>query len=122
MRATNAVTRNDEERSSELVERQPLWQLDIVEVTGHNLESRGRKEVNRLLQNGWRLLHIYTLMYRDDGVWRQRPMAILGKLWTPAAAEGTSLPSRGRVELRPSRQELLPRMLRIDGGPPEDKK
>ena len=58
----------------------PLWQLDIVEVTGHNLEARGREEVNRLLESGWRLLHIYTLKYEEDGVWRERPMAILGKL------------------------------------------
>lgn len=58
----------------------PLWQLDIVELTGHNLEARGREEVNRLLQSGWRLLHIYTLKYEEDGVWRERPMAILGRL------------------------------------------
>jgi len=58
----------------------PLWQLDIVEVTGHNLEARGREEVNRLLQEGWRLLYIYTLKYHEDGVWRERPMALLGKL------------------------------------------
>lgn len=58
----------------------PLWQLDVAEVTGHNLEARGREEVNRLLKSGWRLLHIYTLKYEEDGVWRERPMAILGKL------------------------------------------
>ena len=57
----------------------PLWQLDIVEVTGHNLEARGREEVNRLLQAGWLVLHIYTLRYREDNVWRERPMAILGR-------------------------------------------
>lgn len=58
----------------------PLWQLDIEEVTGHNLEARGREEVNRLLKSGWRLLHVYTLKYEEDGVWRERPMAILGRL------------------------------------------
>jgi hypothetical protein len=57
----------------------PLWQLDVEEVTGHNLEARGREEVNRLLKSGWRLLHIYTLKYEEDGVWRERPMAILGR-------------------------------------------
>jgi hypothetical protein len=57
----------------------PLWQLDIEELTGHNLEARGREEVNRLLRTGWRLLHIYTLKYEEDGVWRERPMAILGR-------------------------------------------
>jgi hypothetical protein len=63
-----------------LIERLPLWQLDIVELTGHNLEARGREEVNRLLVAGWRLLHIYTLKYEEDGVWRERPMGILGRL------------------------------------------
>ena len=58
----------------------PLWQLHIEEVTGHNLEARGREEVNRLLKSGWRLLHIYTLKYGEDGVWRERPMAILGRV------------------------------------------
>ena len=62
-----------------MLEVLPLWQLDIEELTGHNLETRGREEVNRLLQTGWRLLHIYTLKYQEDGVWRERPMAILGK-------------------------------------------
>jgi len=60
-----------------------LWQLGIVEVVAHNLEVRGREEVNRLLQEGWHLLHIYTLKYRDDGVWRERPMAILGRSRVP---------------------------------------
>ena len=63
-----------------LLERLPLWQLDIVELTGHNLEARGREEVNRLLEAGWRLLHIYTLKYEEDGTWRERPMGILGRL------------------------------------------
>ena len=56
-----------------------LWELGIKELTGHNIESQGREEVNRLLQEGWILLHIYTLKYREDGTWRERPMAILGK-------------------------------------------
>ncbi len=63
-----------------VLETLPLWQLDIVELTGHNLEARGREEVNRLLQAGWRLLHLYTLKYEEDGVWRERPMGILGRL------------------------------------------
>jgi len=29
----------------EVLERLPLWQLDVAELTGHNLESKGRKEV-----------------------------------------------------------------------------
>jgi hypothetical protein len=57
----------------------PLWQLDVVELTGHNIEARGREEVNKLLEAGWILLHIYTLKYHEDGVWRDRPMAILGR-------------------------------------------
>ncbi len=57
----------------------PLWDLRITELSGHNIEAQGREEVNRLLKEGWILLHIYTLHYHDDGVWRQRPMAILGR-------------------------------------------
>jgi hypothetical protein len=56
-----------------------LWELGIGEVTAHNLEAHGREEVNRLLKDGWVLLLIYTLHYHDDGIWRERPMAILGK-------------------------------------------
>lgn len=56
-----------------------LWELDIEEVTGHNLEAKGREEVNQMLQEGWVLLHTYTLRYREDEAWRERPMAILGK-------------------------------------------
>ena len=63
-----------------VLDRLPLWQLDIVELTGHNLEIRGREEVNRLLETGWRLPHICTLKYEEDGVWRERPMGILGRL------------------------------------------
>jgi hypothetical protein len=69
-----------EQVPTSVVETLPLWQLDIVELTGHNLESRGREEVNRLLQSGWRLLYVYTLKYQADGVWRERPMAILGRV------------------------------------------
>lgn len=56
-----------------------LWQLNIGKLTGHNIESAGREEVNQLLSKGWLLLHVYTLKYREDGTWRERPMAILGK-------------------------------------------
>lgn len=60
-----------------------LWNLDITELTGHSLEATNRDEVNKMLQSGWMLLHIYTLRYRDEadgeGTWRERPMAILGK-------------------------------------------
>lgn len=62
----------------------PLWQLDIAELAGHNIEARGREEVNRLLSEGWILLHIYTLKYEENGVWRERPMAILGRPRNPA--------------------------------------
>ena len=72
-----------------VLESLPLWQLDIVELTGHNLEARGREEVNRLLEAGWRLLHIYTLKYEEDGVWRERPMGILGR---SRNSQATSLP------------------------------
>jgi hypothetical protein len=58
---------------------QELWKLDIDELEGKNLEVAGREEVNQLLSEGWTLLHIYTLKYREDGTWRERPMAILGR-------------------------------------------
>jgi hypothetical protein len=70
------------ERSAEQVDHPSvthLWDLGITEVAGHNIEAHGREEVNRMLQEGWILLHVYTLHYQDDGVWRQRPMAILGR-------------------------------------------
>lgn len=57
----------------------PLWELQIEELTGHNIEIQGREEVNKLLKEGWILLHIYTLRYQEDNIWRERPMAILGK-------------------------------------------
>lgn len=75
----------------------PLWQLDIVELTGHNLEARGREDVNRLLQQGWHLLHIYTLKYNEDGVWRERPMAILGRS-RAKQKHGTAESIRSRVD------------------------
>ncbi len=56
-----------------------LWDLGITELAGRNIESQGREEVNKMLEEGWILLHIYTLKYREDGTWRERPMAILGK-------------------------------------------
>ncbi len=56
-----------------------LWELGIGELAGHNIETQGREEVNKMLTEGWILLHIYTLKYKEDGAWRERPMAILGK-------------------------------------------
>jgi hypothetical protein len=56
-----------------------LWDLQIEELVGRNIEAKGREEVNKMLQEGWILLHLYTLKYQEDGVWRERPMAILGK-------------------------------------------
>ncbi|HLB61081.1 MAG TPA: hypothetical protein VJL83_05755 [Patescibacteria group bacterium] len=57
----------------------PLWQLDIGEIRGHNIETKGRKVVNKLLKQGWLLLHIYTIKYEIDGTWQERPMAIVGR-------------------------------------------
>ena len=51
----------------------PIWQLNIEELAGRNIEAIGREEVNEMLKEGWILLHIYTLKYREDGVWRERP-------------------------------------------------
>lgn len=57
----------------------PLWGLGIHEIFSHNLESQGKEVVNSLLEKGWILLHVYTLKYKENGIWRERPMAILGK-------------------------------------------
>jgi hypothetical protein len=57
----------------------PLWELEIEELVGHKIEASGREEVNQLLKNGWILLYIYTLKYEEGGIWRERPMAILGR-------------------------------------------
>ncbi len=62
-----------------IAESLPLLLLDIVELTGHNLEARGRVEVHRVLEAGWRLLLIDQRKYHEDNVWRERPMAILGR-------------------------------------------
>lgn len=83
-RAANAL----QEFPAEAPQTAPLWQLDIVEIAGHNLEARGREEVNRLLESGWLLLHIYTLKYREDEAWRERPMAILGRPRHPVSTIG----------------------------------
>jgi hypothetical protein len=64
---------------SDIIPKISLWELGITELVGKNLEREGREEVNELLQQGWILLHIYTLKYRENGTWRERPMAILGR-------------------------------------------
>ena len=63
----------------EKIKKIPLWDLGIEELAGHNIETKGREEVNQKLRQGWILLHLYTLTYKEDGSWRERPMAILGK-------------------------------------------
>ena len=94
-----------------LLNPMPLWQLEITELAGHNIEARGREEVNRLLQAGWLLLHIYTLKYEEDGVWRERPMAILGRpgsLKQRGEGEGVSIEpdsSVSAVQTAPSKKE-----------------
>lgn len=61
------------------VEETPLWELEIEEVTGESLEAKNREAVNQLFTDGWVLLHIYTLKYKEEDVWRERPMAIFGR-------------------------------------------
>jgi hypothetical protein len=63
----------------ETFDRFPLWQMDITELAGKNIETKGREEVNKLLQQGWVLLYIYTLKYKEEDEWIERPMAILGR-------------------------------------------
>lgn len=61
------------------VERLFLWELEIEKVAGESLEAKNREEVNKLLSEGWVLLHIYTLKYKEEDIWRERPMGIFGK-------------------------------------------
>jgi len=70
---------NKDDIPAEYQRAKELWELNIVELTGHNIEASGREEVNKMLAEGWILLHIYTLKYREDSEWRERPMAILGR-------------------------------------------
>lgn len=56
-----------------------LWELEIEQVEGRSLERKGRDEINEMLSEGWILLSIYTLRYKDaEDTWFERPMAILG--------------------------------------------
>lgn len=57
-----------------------IWNLGIKELTAKSLEASTRDEVNDMLANDWLLLHLYTLRYREDGTWRERPMAVLGRI------------------------------------------
>jgi hypothetical protein len=68
-----------------------LWELGVAEITSHKFESADRDEVNDMLAQGWILLHIYTLKYRDKIVWRERPMVILGR---PAKAKNALSPKK----------------------------
>ena len=61
------------------LERIFLWELEIEQVTGESLEAKNREAVNKLFSDGWVLLHIYTLKYKEEDVWRERPMGIFGK-------------------------------------------
>lgn len=54
------------------------WQ-GIGELAGHNIETRGREAVNKMLKDGWVLLLVYVLRYEENNLVRERPMAILGK-------------------------------------------
>ena len=79
IRRNDKVYMDKEELVVHDIEGRPLWELEIEELEGHNLEVKGREEVNQMLREGWILLHIYTLKYREDDVWREKPMAILGR-------------------------------------------
>lgn len=45
--------------------KQALWEYEIKEVEGKTLEKKGREEVNFMLDDGWILLSVYTLRYKD---------------------------------------------------------
>lgn len=70
---------NKEIAKGEHSKYKPLWELNIKEVFTHNIEKRGQEVVNKLLKQGWVFIHIYTLRYKTNGIWRERPMVVLGK-------------------------------------------
>ncbi len=74
-----AVARKKHSEQPNNIPHGGLWELGITELEGHNIEAAGREKVNKMLAEGWVLLHVYTLKYHEDNVWRERPMAILGK-------------------------------------------
>lgn len=85
-RMTDLLVREEEHRAEAGERKQvvigvlpilPPWHVDIVALTGHDLDSPGQEEVSQLLTAGWHLLHIYTLEYENDGGWQ---MAIMGRL------------------------------------------
>jgi len=57
-----------------------IWNIGVKELTAKSLEASTRDEVNDMLADGWILLHVYTLKYREGNVWRERPMAVLGRI------------------------------------------
>ena len=57
----------------------PLWEMEIEEMAGESLEAKNRTLVNELLARGWILLLVYVLKYKEKDIWREKPMAILGR-------------------------------------------
>jgi hypothetical protein len=56
-----------------------LWELEVQQVEGKSLERKGRDEINDMLSEGWIILSVYTLRFKNnDDTWLERPMAILG--------------------------------------------
>lgn len=56
-----------------------LWELGIQQVEGRSLEKKGRDEINDKLSDGWIILLVYTLRFKDgEDTWLERPMVILG--------------------------------------------
>ena len=55
-----------------------LWEFEIQQVEGKSLERKGRDEINDMLLDGWIMLSVYTLRFKNDDIWLERPMAILG--------------------------------------------
>lgn len=55
-----------------------LWEFEIQQIEGKSLERKGRDEINDMLLDGWIVLSVYTLRFKNDDTWLERPMAILG--------------------------------------------
>ncbi len=57
-----------------------FWQLDIVELAGRNIEPPGPRGGQAATTSRVAVAPDHTLEYEEDGVWRERPTVILGRL------------------------------------------
>ena len=69
------------------------------------------KRSTPLLQLGWRLLHVYTSKYREDGTSRERPMAILGRSRGVRAKEQIGMAGVPELRSRLRKHATMPKLV-----------